>query len=115
MGRILKTRGTPGMARMLVADFQGGVKEGATFGLVGSQTSLHDGDLVAFRYPDGLRAGITVEEDEDGLFCFISFEYANIRIGLEAQGNGCYAFRPAAHHLELWPKLAAAGEGIPIG
>lgn len=115
MARILKTRGTPGAARMLVAEFEGAVRDGATFALVGSQTVLRDGDLVAFRYSDGIRAGITIQEDEEGLFCFISFGGAyNIRIGLESQGRGTYAFRPAPHHLQLWPMLTARGEGVII-
>src|SRR5438309_1416924 len=115
MARILKTVGSPGAARMLVADFQGGVKDGATFALRGSQKNLRDGDIVAFCYPDGVRAGITVQEDEEGLFCFISFATAyTIRIGLEAQDEGVYAFRPAPHHLQLWPMLNAAGDGVHL-
>ncbi len=112
MGRILKRAGSPGHARMMVADFDGLVRDGATFKLRGSSTELADGDLVAFNYPEGIGAGLTVEEDEEGLHSLVRFGPAiSLRIGLEALGGGSYAFRPASHHIQLWPELGESGTG----
>lgn len=115
MGRILKTPGSPGAARMMVADFDGYVRDGATFKVLGSHTSLEDGDLLAFNYPEGLAAGINVSEDAQGLHSIMNFGHSRfLRIGLEPLGDGTYAFRPAPHHMELWPELAADGQGAKI-
>lgn len=116
MGRFLKTRGWPGAARMLIAGFDGFVRDGATFELRGSQRSVNDGDLIAFDYPDGLAAGISVAEDDDGLYSLVSLgPHRSLRIGLEALGPGIYAFRPARRHVEMWPELSAKGAGAKIG
>lgn len=115
VGRILKTPGSRGAARMMVADFDGYVRDGATFKVVGSHPLLHDGDLLAFNYPEGLAAGISVSEDAQGLHSLIGFGPSTfLRIGLEPLGDGEYAFRPATHHMELWPELAADGQGARI-
>lgn len=115
MGRILKTPGSIGAARMMVAEFDGYVRDGATFKVLGSQTSLRNGDLLAFNYPEGLAAGISISEDAQGLHSLIGFGPSTfLRIGLEPLGGGEFAFRPAAHHMELWPELAAGGEGARI-
>jgi hypothetical protein len=115
MARLLKTRGSPGASRLLVAEFDGLVKDGATFRLRGPHVALRDGDLIAFKYPDELAAGITVSEDSEGLHSLVNFgSGAFLRIGLEALGERGYALQPAAHHIELWPELTSHGTGIKI-
>jgi hypothetical protein len=115
VGRILKTPGSIGAARMMVAEFDGYVRDGVTFKVLGSHTSLRDGDLLAFNYPEGLAAGISISEDAQGLHSIVGFGPSRfLRIGLEPLGGGTYAFRPAAHHMELWPELRAGGAGAQI-
>jgi hypothetical protein len=101
---------------MLVADFDGFVRDGATFQLKDCWTDLDDGDIVMFNYPDGAGAGINVEEDDRGLCAHIAFEpLLSFRIGLKSLGNGTYAFHPAPHHIELRPSLGPTGKGEKIG
>ncbi len=115
MARILKTRGAPGAARLLVADFDGYVRDGATLKLRGRPSALRDGDLIAFRHGSEMSAGISISEDAQGLHSLIGFGPSMfLRIGLEAQGDGVYAFRPAPHHMDILPELAAAGAGAKV-
>lgn len=116
MGRLLKKAGGQGgHARMLVAQFDGVVRDGATFQLTGQPSELHDEDMVLFSCSDGSTSGINVEEDANGLCAHIRFEPAvSFRIGLDKLGNGVYAFRPAPHHIELRPQLGPQGAGEKI-
>jgi len=116
MARLLKTPGSVGKPAMLrVADFDGLVRDGATFQLKAPAGELHDGDMLMFNYPDGLGAGINVEEDKDGLCTYIAFEpMFNFQIGLEKVADGQYAFRPQPQHIQIIPALAATGAGVPI-
>lgn len=107
---------SPSPARMLVADFDGQLRDGATFQLSRSHLELRDGDMIIFNYPNGPTTGINVESDADGLHSIIQLTpWAALRIGLEARGDGVYAFRPAPHHFEILPALDAAGLGVRLG
>jgi hypothetical protein len=117
MARVLKTVGANHKhARLLCADFNGLVRDGAIFQLKGQPSELRDGDMVMFNHADEVATGINVEEDEKGLCAHISFEpMVSFRVGLENLGEGAYAFRPASHHIELRPSLGPAGKGEKIG
>lgn len=100
---------------MLTAKFDGFVREGASFDLAGAYGELHDGDMVFFVSPDGTGSGLNVSSDDEGLHSLITFSpWLHLRIGLEPLGNGTYAFRPAAHHIETWPALGCNGQGLKI-
>lgn len=116
MARLLKTPGSSEpRARMLFADFDCLVRDGATFQLNGSWTELHDGDMVMFSYPNGVGPGINVEEDERGLCAHITVEpLMSFRIGLEKVADAKYAFRPDKHHTKILPALAEGGAGVQI-
>lgn len=113
MARLLGTPGSNGgHANLLIAEFDGFVRHGATFQLKHPSSELRDGDMVMFNYPDGIGAGINVEEDERGLCAHINFEpMVSFRIGLSNLGNGLYAFCPEPHHVELRPDLGPSGTG----
>ncbi|WP_299425925.1 hypothetical protein [Sphingomonas bacterium] len=113
MARLLKVRGAYGHARMLAADFDGRLKDGASFRLRGSADGIADGDLIAFFYPDGVGAGICVEEDDDGLCAHVrAAPSMSFRIGIDDLGDRVFAFRPAPQHLALIPQLRADGAGV---
>ena len=116
MTRVLRPTGTNGPAARLVgADFCGRLREGADFHLRGSYTALESGDLVIFFRPGGVTPGITVDEDETGLYASIQVGPAvTLRVGLEALGSGSYAFRFGDHHQALWPQLTQDGVGVEI-
>lgn len=110
MARLLRTADSLAAARLTSADFNGPIRDGAAFQLRGSYRTLYDGDMVLFRGPEGARDGINVDADENGLFASVQFSpWASLRIGLEAVGEGIYVFRPAPHHMEIFPELRAAG------
>lgn len=115
MARLLKTRGAEGAARLLVAECDGLIRDGSELILTSAIQDLYDGDMVLFRSGGELGAGICVSADEDGLHSMISFTpWRTFRIGLEALGEGVFAFRPAPHHMEICAELRADGAGVRI-
>lgn len=113
MARLLKTRGSEGAGRLLAAEFDGLVRDGATLKLRGSERILQDGDIILFRSADGgVSSGINVGVDAEGLHAVLWIRpWAHLRFGLEPVGDGVYAFRPAHQHMEMFPELKATGAG----
>lgn len=113
MARLLKVRGSEGAARLLGADFDGLLRNGAKLKLRGADRMLHDGDIILFKSADGdVSPGINVGLDAEGLHSFLWIRpWAHLRIGLQALGDGVYAFRPERQHMEMFPELRADGAG----
>jgi hypothetical protein len=112
MARLLETCGSEGMARLLTADFDGPIRDGAELKLRGSDRILRDGDMIIFKGFDE-QISVGIDADAQGLHSFLQVRpWAHLRIGLEPLGDGAYAFRPETQHLEMFPELRSSGAGV---